>query len=177
MALWNDFTAEELSTIKTAIRSVCTNAAGVTLSAAQQTSFETMVLDAVGYYAEAGVRCLWDPEDVAGIVSAGRPYLPAIVGVLRNSDATFVPRYGRTTSSETVSKTGTEQVAIKPAATAGLDERITIAVPDVRAANVGNVEASDVDAAEKLRFDAEAEKSLSILLGKWIRRASVPEDL
>lgn len=177
MTLWNDFTAAEITAVEAAVVNKCEAAAG-TLSSAAKTALAALFGSAVASYASAGVRCIYDPEDgVPGIVAAGTPYLPAIVGVLRNSDATFVPRYGRKTSSETINKTGTEQVAIKPAATTTLDERITVAVPDVRAANVGNVEASDVDAAEKLRFDAEAEKSLFLLLGKWVRRASVPEDL
>lgn len=178
MTLWNDFTAAEIAAIEAAVVDKCEAAAGGSMGPAKKAALAALFGSAVASYAAAGVRCIYDPEDgVPGIVAAGTPYLPAIVGVLRNSDGDFVPLYGRKTSSETINKTGTEQVSIKPAATADLDERITVAVPDVRAANVGNVEASDVDAAEKLRFDAEAEKSLFLLLGKWVRRASVPEDL
>lgn len=178
MTLWNDFTTEESAAVTSAVLAACTSASGVTLSASQQTAFGTLFGNVVAGYASAGVRCLWDPEDVAGIVSAGRPYIPDIVAILRNTnDATFVPTYGRKTTSGTLSKTGTEQVAAKPAVLATLAERIEVAIPDVRAASVGESEASDVDAAEKFRFDAEAEKSLYVLLGKWVRRASFPGDL
>ena len=178
MTLWNDFTPEESAAVTTAVCTVCVTAAGVTLSAAQQTAIANLFGAAVSGYADAGVRCLWDPEDVSGIVSAGRPYLADIVAVLRNvSDATFIPTYGRKTTSGTVSKTGTEQVAMKPSASSTLGERIEVAIPDVRAASIGESEASDVDAAEKFRFDSEAERSLYLLFGKWVRRASFPLDL
>lgn len=178
MTLWSDFTGEEAAAVTSAVLAACTAASGVTLSASQQTAFGTLFGSAVSGYADAGVHCLWEPEDVVGIVSAGRPYIPDIVAILRNAtDATFVPTYGRRTTSGTSSKSGTEQVALKPAATADLETRIEVAVPDIRAASVGTAQTSDVDAAEKFRFDSEVEKSLYVLLGKWVRRASFPGDL
>lgn len=177
MTLWSEFTAEDITALKTAVVSTCTSAAG-SLSADKQLALGTLFGTAVTSYANAGVRSWYDPEDgIPGIVAAGRPYLPDIVAILRNSDASFVPAYGRTTSSESLNKTGTEQVSIKPSASATLDEKITVKVPDLRSASTGNVTASDVDAAEKFRFDGEAEKSLYLLLSKWVRRASVSEDL
>lgn len=178
MTLWNDFTTEEKNAVSAAILSACTTAAGVTLSGAQTTAAGNMIDAAIASYAAADVRCLWEPEDVVGIVSAGRPYLPDIAAILRNStDATFVPSYGRKTTSGTSTKTGTEQVSLKPAAAATLPERITVAVPDIRAASIGEAEGVEVDAAEKFRFDASAEKSLAMLFNRWIRRASFSLDL
>lgn len=179
MTLWSDFTPEEAAAVSTAVVNACKDASGVVLPAAQQTALGTLFGTVVSGYAAGGVRCIWDPEDaVAGVVYAGRPILPDIVAILRNStDETFVPTYGRKTTAGTLNKSGTEQVSIKPTAAATLGERIEVAVPDLRAASIGETETSDVDAAEKFRFDAEVEKSLYVLLGKWVRRASFPGDL
>jgi len=178
MTLWNEFTENELSALKAAVVTACTTAAGVPITEPQTTALGSLFLAVLDVYKSAGVRCVWDPEEVPGIVAVGRPYLPDIVAILRNSTGTsFVPDYGRRTSSDTVSKSGTESVSAKPAGAATLDERITVAVPDIRTAATGTASALDVDAAEKMRFDAEAEKSLYILFGKWVRRASFPDDL
>lgn len=176
MTLWADFSAADVTAVKNGIVAACTNAAG-SLAAAKQTALADVVGAVITGLAGASVRSLYDPADgVPGIVAAGRPYMPDIVGILRNSDASFIPNYGRVTSTASVNKSGTEQVAL--AGNGGtVEEKITIDAPDIRAATVGNITAEDVDAAEKLRFDAEGEKSLYILIGKWIKRASVPADL
>lgn len=180
MTLWNEFTSDEKTLIENTMIAACTAASGVTLTDAQSTAFASLIDGYISVYAAGGVRCLWDPEDPAadGIVSAGAPIIPSIVAILRNfTDTTFKPSYGRKTSTGTTNKSGTESVSLKPSASATLPERIEVAVPDIRAASVGESETSDVDAAEKFRFDAETEKSLGLLLGRWIRRASFSHDL
>lgn len=179
MTLWNDFTTPQKNAVSAAILAACTSAAGVTLTLAQSTAFTALIDARIAIYAAGGVRCLWDPDDAAtGVAYAGAPIVPDIVAILRNTtDATFQPTYGRKTSTGTTNKSGTESVSLKPSASATLPERIEVAVPDIRAASVGESETSDVDAAEKFRFDAESEKSLGLLLGRWIRRASFSHDL
>lgn len=180
MTYWADFDALELSTIKNRIKTSCEAAAGITMTTAQSTTFNNILSAVIESMVLANVHCLYgydDGEGVIGIVAAGRPYMPEIVGLLRNSDASFTPDYGRRTSTASVNKSGTEQVALSGNAGTTVEEKITIGAPDIRAATVGNITAEDVDAGEKYRFDAEPEKSLYILLGKWIKRASVPADL
>lgn len=179
MKKWADFTEAEVAAVKSGVVALCINASGVTLSASQQTDMATLFGAAVQSFADADVRCLWNPTEdgVVGIVAeGGRPYIPAIVGLLRNFEGTFTPKYGRKSESASVNKSGTEQVALA-GQTGTLEDKITVAAPDVRAATIGNSTASDVDAAEKMRFDSETEKSLYLLFSKWVRRASVDEDV
>lgn len=182
MTKWNEFTAEQKSAITSAISTKCMTAAGVT-DATKKTAIETVIGSVIEGFAD--VRCVYDLTDstiseiAIGIAYIGNPFVPQIVGIIRNTGtgANLIPEYGRKTESESVNKSGTEQVAMKPAALSTLDEKITIAVPDIRAATKGSTTATDVDAAEKMRFDSEAEKILAVLFGRWIRRASFPGDL
>ena len=178
MKKWADFSEAEIAAVKSGVVALCINASGVTLTASQQTDMATLFGAAVQSFSDAGVRCLWNPtEDGAvGIVGVGRPYLPAIVGLLRNFEGAFTPKYGRKSESESVNKSGTEQVALA-GQTGTLEDKITVAAPDIRAATIGNSTASDVDAAEKMRFDSETEKSLYLLFVKWVRRASCDDDI
>lgn len=177
MTLWNDFTVEKVTEIKNGIVAACTNAAG-SLASAKQTALASLVGTVISGLAAANVRCLYDADDAAvGVVAAGRPYMADVVAVLRNSDNSFIVDYGRRTSTASTNKSGTEQVALAGNPGTTVEEKITIGAPDIRAASVGNVTAEDVDAGEKFRFDADGEKSLYILLGKWIKRASFPADL
>ena len=178
MKKWADFTEAETNSVKSAAVALCLNAAGITLTEPQSTAIAALFGAAITPYADADVRCYWNPTEdgVVGIVAVGRPYLPDIVGLLRNFEGNFLPNYGRRSESETTNKSGTEQVSL--AATSGtLAEKITVEAPDVRAATIGTSSASDVDAAEKMRFDSETEKSLYLLFSKWVRRASVDEDV
>ena len=178
---WSDFSETTLTTIKTAVRQQCTRAAGVTTTASQDAEIEGIFAAALLPYIGAGCRCYFDVEDdsvqVVGIVGLGTPYLPDISAILRNGGTGFVPVYGRTTASDTENLSGTEQVALSGNTETTVEGKITIGAPDIRAATVGHVTASDIDAAEKFRFDAQAEKSLFLLFDKWIKRATVFEDL
>lgn len=186
MKKWNEFTSDQKSTLANVMAAKCMTAAGVTDS-----TKSTAIATQIGYVIDsfADVRCIYDPgtshEDqtfidaVLGICYVGTPFIPSIVGIIRNTGtgANLVPEYGRKTESSSENKSGTEQVALKPTVPGTLPERIEIAIPDIRSATVGNVSATDVDSAEKMRFDAEADKSLSVLFGRWIRRASFTPDL
>lgn len=175
MTLWSEFTPSQKNSVVDAIKTECELASGVTFTGQLASSFNSLVHGAIRKYDNAGVRCIWSPKEIPGIVNAGRPYLPDIVGLLRNFEGNFLPKYGRRSESESTNKSGTEQVSL--AAISGtLDEKITVEAPDIRAATIGTSSASDVDAAEKMRFDSETEKSLYLLFCKWVRRASVDED-
>ena len=182
MTKWNEFEAEQIAAIASAMSTKCMTAAGVT-DATKKSTIDSLIASVIAGFAD--VRCVYDLTDntiteiAAGIAYIGNPFIPQIVGIIRNTGtgANLVPEYGRKTESESVNKSGTEQVAMKPAVLSTLAEKITVDVPDVRAATVGNMSATDVDAAEKMRFDSESDKSLSVLFGRWIRRASFPGDL
>jgi hypothetical protein len=178
MKKWADFTEAETNAVKSAAVALCINAAGITVTDAVTTAMTTLFGSAIAPYSDAGVRCYWNPTEdgTVGIVGAGRPYLPDIVGLLRNFEGNFLPKYGRKSESESINKSGTEQVSLASTGST-LEEKITVSAPDVRAATIGNSSASDVDAAEKMRFDSETEKSLYLLFSKWVRRASVDEDV
>ena len=178
MKKWADFSEAEVAAVKSGVVALCINAAGVTLTASQQTDMATLFGAAVTGFADADVRCLWNPTEdgVVGIVGVGRPYLPMIVGLLRNFEGAFTPKYGRKSESGSVNKSGTEQVALA-GQTGTLEDKITVAAPDIRAATIGTSTASDVDVAEKMRFDSETEKSLYLLFVKWVRRASFDDDI
>ena len=186
MKKWNEFTSDQKSALATAMAAKCMTAAGVT-DATKSAAIVTLIGTVIDSFAD--VRCVYDPgsvhtdttftDAVLGICYVGTPFIPSIVGIIRNTGtgANLVPEYGRKTESSSENKSGTEQVALKPTVPGTLPERIEIAIPDIRSATVGNVSATDVDSAEKMRFDAEADKSLTVLFGRWIRRASFPGDL
>ena len=178
MKKWADFTEAETNSLKSAVVALCLNASGVSVTEAVSTAIASLFGSAITPYADAGVRCYWNPTEDGnvGIVGVGRPYLPDVVGLLRNFEGNFIPKYGRRSESETTNKSGTEQVGIE-GMTGTLEDKITVQAPDVRAATIGTSSASDVDAAEKMRFDSETEKSLYLLFSKWVRRASVDEDV
>ena len=186
MKKWNELTTQQKNGVASAIANKCMQAAGV-IDAAKVTQIITLISDVISSFGD--VRSMYDPGDSAtgetfdnaklGICYVGSPIIPSIVAIIRNSGTgtNLVPEYGRKTESSSLNKSGTEQVSLKPAVSSTLDERIEIAVPDIRSATVGNVTANDVDAAEKMRFDSESEKSLAILFSRWIRRASFAFDL
>lgn len=185
MKYWNEMLATQTAKLKAAVAERCMQAAGIT-DATKQTALADVFAQALKPYEDGDCRCVYDPgpydDDneffgfVAGVVMAGRPFLSTISAIIRSttSGASTVTEYGRRVTSESESKSGTENVAID--ATDGTD-KLALQVPDLRTNTASSVNSSDVDAGEKFRFYDDARRVLLLQFDAWIRRVTVSWDL
>lgn len=185
MTKWNEWTADQITALKTAVASQCMRAAGLT-DATKQTAIANLFADALDAYVKTDCRGFYDPGDAAtgtefdgavtSIVMAGRPFLPTIAAIIRSSasGASTIAEYGRTVSSGATSKSGTENVSID--ATGGAD-KLAVQVPDMRVNTESNTDTTDVDAGEKFRFYDDMRRVLLLQLDAWVRRVTFPWDL